>query len=82
MGVLKRLAFYIGLLLGLITVAAAGTVALTYLFTGKLPGVEFAGEKPKVTLLTPDEVAEMVRAQVEKARTTESLAEGGAGDES
>lgn len=80
MGVLKRVAFYIGLLLGLTTFAAAGTVALTYLFTGKFPGVEFDGEKPEMTLLTPDEVVEMVRTQVEKAKEAESLAEGGTGD--
>jgi hypothetical protein len=68
MGLLKRLSFYVGLLLCLVTVAAAGTVALTYLFTGKLPSVELAGDKPEVTLLTPDQVVTLVRAQVDKAK--------------
>ena len=36
MGFLKRLAYDLGLVLGLVAVAAAGAVALTYLFTGKL----------------------------------------------
>ena len=49
---------------------------------GKFPGVEFAGAKPEVTLLTPDEVVEMVRAQVGKSGKAEALAEGGADDES
>lgn len=81
MGFLKRFAFYIGLLLGLATVAAAGTVALTYLFTGKFPSVEFAGEKPEVTLLTPDEVVEVVRTQVEKAKAAAGPAEVEGGEQ-
>ena len=56
---LKRLAFYIGLLLGLTTIAAAGTVAMTYLLTGKFVSLEMGGEKPEVTLMTPDEVRMM-----------------------
>ena len=39
MGFLRQLAFYLGLALGLITVTVAGTVALTYLFTGRFPSV-------------------------------------------
>jgi hypothetical protein len=67
MGVLKRLAFYMGLLLGLTTIAAAGTVALTYLLTGKLISIEMGEEKPEVTLMTPDEVAAMIREKAHKA---------------
>jgi hypothetical protein len=82
MGVLKRLAFYLGLILGLATVAAAGTVLLTYLFTGKFASIEMAEGKPEVTLMTPDEVVAMVREQVDKARAAQAADEtGGAGDD-
>lgn len=75
MGFLKRLAFILGLLLGLITVAVAGAVALTYLFTGKLVSVEMVEEKPAITLMTPDQVAALIRAQ----RTGQSGAESDEG---
>jgi hypothetical protein len=67
MGVLKRLAFYMGLLLGLTTVAAAGTVALTYLLTGKFVSLEMGEEKPEATLMTPDEAAAFIREKAHKA---------------
>jgi len=63
MGFLRRVAFTLGLLLGLTTVAAAGAVALTYLFTGKLASVKMSEDKPQVTLMTPDEVASLIREQ-------------------
>lgn len=68
MGFLRQLAFYLGLALGLISVTVAGTVALTYLFTGRFPSIEMAEGKADVTLLTPDEVVTLVREQVEKSR--------------
>jgi hypothetical protein len=68
MGFLRQLAFYLGLALGLITVTVAGTVALTYLFTGRFPSVEMTEGKAEVTLLTADEVVALVREQVEKAK--------------
>jgi hypothetical protein len=80
MGFLKRLAFYLGLLLGLVTIAAAGTVAMIYLFTGKFPSVELSEGKPEVALLTPDEVVAVVRSQVDKARAAAQPA-GTAGGE-
>ena len=63
MGFLKRFVFTLGLLLGLTTVAAAGAVALTYLFTGKLVSIEMSEDKPEMTLMTPDEVAALIREQ-------------------
>lgn len=63
MGFLRRLAFALGLLLGLTTVAAAGVVALTYLFTGKLVSIEMSEDKPEVTLMTPDQLAALIREQ-------------------
>ncbi len=81
---LRQLAFNLGLLLGLVTVAAAGTVALTYLLTGRLVSLEMAGEKPEVTLMTPDEVVTLIREQRNKAKVElEGAAEvtGGEADE-
>jgi hypothetical protein len=67
MGFVKRLAFYLGLLLGLTTISAVGTVALTYLFTGKLISIEAGEGKPSVTLMTADEVATLIHDRVTKA---------------
>jgi hypothetical protein len=75
MGFLKRLAFYLGLILGLATVATVGTVALTYLFTGKFASVELAEGKPEITLMTPDQVVVMVREQVNKAKAAQAARE-------
>jgi hypothetical protein len=77
MGFLRQLAFYLGLALGLVTVTVAGTVALTYLFTGRFPTVEMAEGKAEVTLLTPDEVVTLVREQVEKSRATQATVQAG-----
>jgi hypothetical protein len=68
MGFLKRLAFYLGLVVGLVAVAVTGTVVLTYLFTGKLPSVKMSGEKAEVELMTPDEVVALIREQAAKAK--------------
>jgi hypothetical protein len=77
MGFFRQVAFYLGLALGLVTVTIAGSVALTYLFTGRFPSVEMAEGKAEVTLLTTDEVVTLVREQVEKARAAEAA--GGEG---
>lgn len=77
MGFLRQVAFYLGLALGLITITVAGTVALTYLFTGRLPSVEMAEGKAEVALLTPDEVVALVREQVEKAKAAEAAGQTG-----
>jgi len=81
MGLFKQLAFYFGLAVGMLTVAAAGSILLTYLFTGKFPMAEMIGDKPQVALMTPDEVVEFVREQVNKARDTQAarVAAGGEG---
>jgi hypothetical protein len=84
MGFLRRIAFYLGLVLGLMTIAAAGTVALTYLLTGKFVSVEMEGEKPEVTLMTPDEVAALIREKAGRAEVEIEIplaeTEGGEGD--
>lgn len=78
----RRLAFYLGMMLGLVAIAVAGTVALTYLLTGKLVSVEMAGEKPEVTLMTPDQVAALMREWAAKAKAEAEAGEelGGEGD--
>lgn len=81
MSFLRQVAFYFGLALGLVTVAAAGTVALTYLFTGKLPAAKMAEGKTEMTLLTSDEVVALVREQVEKARLAQQSEAAGGGDD-
>ena len=81
MGILKRVAFYMGLMLGLTTIAAAGTVALTYLLTGKLVSVEMTGEKPEITLMTPDQVVVVVREQAEKIKAAAQSAESEGGED-
>jgi hypothetical protein len=73
MGFLKRFAFYVGMVLGLVTVAAAGTVALIYLFTGKFISVEVHDGKPVSTLMTADEVVAMMRTQVRKAKAAHEI---------
>jgi hypothetical protein len=77
MVVLRRLSFYLGLMMGLTTIAAVGAVALTYVFTGRFPSVELGGEQPEVTLLTPDEVVSVVREQIDKAQAAEEIEIGG-----
>ena len=81
MGFLKRLAFLLGLVLGVATVAAAGAVFLTYLFTGKLPAMELSEETRRVELLTPDEVVTLIREQVEKAKAAHAVQAAGGDDD-
>lgn len=68
MGFLKRLAYDIGLVLGLCMVAAAGAVALTYLFTGKVVSIRSDKLGTRVVLESPDALAALIRQQVGKAR--------------
>ena len=80
MGLLKRVAFYLGLIAGLVTIGGVGAVLLTYLFTGKLPVVKMAEEeKPKLELVTPDELAALIRQQVRQAETAVETPEGTGG---
>jgi hypothetical protein len=77
MGFLKRVVFYMGLVLGLLTVATVGTVFLTYLFTGKFPSVKSEEGKTLVELLTVDEMATFIREQADKAKAAQAT--GGTG---
>jgi hypothetical protein len=75
MGLLRKLMFYAGLLLGMASAAAVGAAALTYLFTGKIPTIKMeGGGKGSLTLMTPDEVAAFIEQKVEEARTADEPA--------
>jgi hypothetical protein len=67
---LKRLAFYVGLAVGLLAAAAAGAVALTYLFTGKVVSMRSDQDGTRIVLDTPDTLAALLRQQADKARST------------
>ena len=86
MSLLKQVAYYLGLIAGLATVGAAGAVLLTYLFTGKLPTIKMAappeaggtgGEKAKMELFTPDEIAASIRRRLDSAEVAQSSEEVG-----
>ena len=81
MGLMRRFAFYLGLVLGVFAVAAAGSVALTYLLTGKLPMVGMSSDNTEVTLLTPDEVASLIREKVGKAPGAQVIEITGGGED-
>ena len=81
MGLMRRFAFYLGLVLGVFAVAAAGSVALTYLLTGKLPMVGLGSDNTEVTLLTPDEVASMIRDKAGKAPGAQVIEITGGGED-
>ena len=72
---LKRSAYYLGLLAGLATIGAAGTVLLTYLFTGRLPMIKEEDEKFKMQLFTPDEIVVLMRQQTGDAGAGHSPAD-------
>ncbi len=81
MGFLKRVAFYLGLVFGLATVAVAGTVVVTYLFTGKFPSVKLAEGKTEVALMTADEVVALIREQMDKAKAAQAAEQAGGEDD-
>ena len=69
---IRRLAFLIGLLLGLASIIQAGVAVLTYFLTGKLPAVEMKetaqGRRPVFKLIPPDQVLEIIKEQAAKGR--------------
>jgi hypothetical protein len=81
MGVLRRIAFLLGLVLGLVTLVVVGTEFLTYLFTGKFPSVKKAGEgRAELVLMTPDEVVAFVREQALKQNAAEEVSQVAGGE--
>jgi Na+-translocating ferredoxin:NAD+ oxidoreductase RnfG subunit len=81
MGFLKRLAYDLGLVLGLVAVSAAGAVALTYLFTGKLISIRSDKQGTRIVLESPDALAALIRQQVGKARAAAPAIELTLGEE-
>ena len=83
MCILSRLAYLLGLIVGLVTLVVVGTEFLTYLFTGKFPSFKKGGEgKAELVLMTPDEVVAFVRQQALKENGAAEVAEvvGGEND--
>jgi len=83
MGILSRLAYLLGLVLGLVTLVVVATEFLTYLFTGKFSSVKKVDEgRPELVLMTPDEVVAFVRelALKENAALEVSGVAGGEND--
>ena len=69
---IRRLAFLIGLSLGLASIVQAGTAILTYFLTGKLTAIEIqetdGSRRPVFKLISPDNVWEIIKEQVAKGR--------------
>ena len=81
MGILSRLAYLLGLVLGLVTLVVVATEFLTYLFTGKFPSVKKVGEgRPELVLMTPDEVVAFVREQALKGNAAGEVTEVAGGE--
>ena len=81
MGILSRLAYLLGLVLGLVTLVVVGTEFLTYLFTGKFPSIKKVDEeRTELVLMTPDEVVAFVREMALKEDATEEVAEVAGGE--
>ena len=81
MGILSRLAYVLGLVLGLVTLVVVATEFLTYLFTGKFPSVKKVGEeRTELVLMTPDEVVAFVREQALKENAAEEVSEVAGGE--
>jgi len=65
---LRKLAFVMGVAVGLFNLAAAATMVLTYYFTGRIPSMMVVRDatgarRPRLALLTVDEVVDQAREQ-------------------
>lgn len=68
---LNKIAFAAGVAVGLFNVVAAATTVLTYYFTGRLPSLVMTpnatgARRPRLALLTADEVIEQTREQTRR----------------
>jgi hypothetical protein len=69
MAALKRLAFGVGFILGIAGFVLVVGNILLYLLTGRLPSVEITDDGgPVFGLVSPQEVVNLVKEQVEKER--------------
>jgi len=68
MDMFRKTAFGVGLALGLAGFVFVGTGILIYLLTGKIPFIEMEeGGWPTFELLTPQELAALVKEQIKKS---------------
>ena len=69
---IKRVSFFVGLLLGLVSISQAGTAILTYFLTGKFPSIEIEeteqGPRPIFKLVSADKVLDIIKEQAAKGR--------------
>jgi hypothetical protein len=66
---LKRLAFGVGLVLGIAAFVLIVGNVLLYLLTGRLPSVEITDDRgPVFGLVSPQEVVNLVKEQVDRER--------------
>ena len=68
---LKKIAFGLGVAVGLFNLVSTATVILTYYFTGRVPSMmveraEAGRRRPHIALLTPDDVVDQAREQMRR----------------
>jgi hypothetical protein len=78
MAALKRVAFAAGFVVGLAGFVLVASNVLLYLLTGKLLSVEMKGDgRPAATLMSPEQVVDVIREQVERGKAQASAGQAG-----
>jgi len=78
MSALRKLAFVTGFVIGLAGFVLIASNALLYLLTGKLLSVEVQADgRPVATLMSPQQVVDVIREQVEKGKAEASAGQPG-----
>lgn len=73
MSALKKIAFAAGFVIGLAAFVLVASNVLLYLLTGKLLSVEVKADgRPVATLMSPEQVVDIIREQVEKGKAQAS----------
>ena len=73
MSALKKIAFAAGFVIGLAAFVLIASNVLLYLLTGKLLSVEVKADgRPVATLMSPEQVVDIIREQVEKGKAQAS----------
>jgi len=68
---LRKIAFVVGVVVGLFNLVSTATMILTYYFTGRIPSLVRASDatgarRPRLALLTVDEVIEQAQEQARR----------------
>jgi hypothetical protein len=80
MSALKKMAFAAGFVIGLAGFVLVASNVLLYLLTGKLLSVEVKADgRPVATLMSPEQVVDVIREQVEKGKAQASAGQPGIG---